>query len=142
MSDHPSRSSSFAFYEQSAAHGVFIHGQHGALTYVAGGPSRHIPVDMSDRQVEVPRDSGILDRIVQIAENGGPLYLIRDGVRVGAIVNHDVAESLARDQEDDDEPEAEDPLAVLIEECERTNGGVGEQELDEVDREWRAQLGR
>lgn len=121
-------------------HGVVFN--EGRLTLVARGPARHILVGMSDREIEVPPDGGVLDHLVATAQHGGPVYLTRDGVRVAAVVGADLAESLTRDQADDDDPAAADRVAQLVDELDQANGPVGQDELDEVDRLWRANLGR
>jgi hypothetical protein len=130
----------------SPRHVVRFHTNRGTIvngsgtTLLADGPSRHILVGMTDREIEVPPDSGLVDHLVDIVRNGGPVYLTRDGVRVAAVVNREVAEALAAEQEEPDPRSSAERLDILVAELDRTNGPVSQEELDEVDRTWRAAL--
>ena len=67
--------------------------------------------------------------------------MTRDGIRVASVVPADVAESLAADGAEDD-MDAVERAGDLAAEADLSNGPVTQDDLDEVDREWRAELGR
>ncbi len=144
--DPPRPSSApFVLFERPHDHGVIVNGIGDRLsptmTLIARGLASHVLVGMTDREIEVPEGSGLLDHLIATAEVGGTIYLMRDGVRVAAVVPADVAESLAADGAEGD-LDAIDRAGDLAAEADLSNGPVTQDDLDEVDREWRAELGR
>lgn len=147
MSADPPRpgSAPFVLFEKPHDHGVIVNGIGDrfspTMTLVARSLSSHVLVGMTDREIEVPEGSGLFDHLIATAEVGGTIYLMRDGVRVAAVVPADVAESLAAEAAEDD-LDADGRADDLAAEVEVGNGPVTLDDLDEVDREWRAELGR
>jgi len=75
------------------------------VTYTTVGGSSLF--SMTDRELEVPAGSPVLDELVSAAERGAFIRLTRNGRRVAAVVPAEIAESLLREpfDEDDDHPE-------------------------------------
>ena len=115
-----------------------------SMTIVARALPSHILVGMTDREIDVPPGSGLLEHLVATATVGGTIYLTRDGQRIAAVVPADVAESIEREPAAGDADGLAGPGRVdaLVAELERANGELTQEELDEADREWRAALGR
>lgn len=138
-------SAPFVLFDRPHDHGVIVNGIgerfSPTMTLVARGLSSHLLVDMTDREIEVPEGSGLLDHLLATAEAGGTIYLVRDGVRVAAVVPADVAESLGLDGAGDG-ADAVERAADLVAEADLSNGPVPQDKVDEVDREWRAELRR
>jgi hypothetical protein len=70
----------------------------------AGGPTL---VCMTDKEIEVPVGSPVLDHLLAAAMIGTVTYLTREGRRIAAVVPADIAESLLHDplgQEAEDGP--------------------------------------
>lgn len=65
---------------------------------------------MTDRDLEVPAGSPVLDELVSAAERGACIRLTRNGRRVAAIVPADIVESLLREPFDEDDEHPEPPV--------------------------------
>lgn len=96
-----------------------------------------LPIDPTAREIEIPRGSVVFDHLARSAQDGGFVYLTRDGRRVAAVVPADVAESF-----EGSEPEKEPGAGVreLLAEAEARVGPVPPEIAAEVDRQWAAAL--
>jgi hypothetical protein len=106
-----------------------------AAASIVVSPDTVLPVDPTAREIEIPRGSVLFEHLARSAQDGGTLYLTRDGRRIAGVVPADVAESL-EGSEPDDEPGA--GIRELLAEAESRVGPVPPEIAAEVDRQWAA----
>jgi hypothetical protein len=91
--------------------GVIVSESHASrldVTYSTVGGSSLFSI--TDRELEVPAGSPVLDELVSAAANGAFICLTRNGHRVAAVVPAEIAESLLRDPFDEDDEHPEPPI--------------------------------
>jgi hypothetical protein len=106
-----------------------------AAASIVVSPDAVLPIDPAAREIEIPRGSLLFEHLARSAQDGGFVYLTRDGQRVAAVVPADVAAS-SEGEELDLEPGA--GVREIIEDWDARLDPVPQEIAEEVDRQWAA----